>query len=135
MAGKDFALSALLVGLFLACDRALGDEPLTEFPSFPLPAYLMDDSSSPTAPSTPPSSPAPRLRSYELPPVNVVGQRPSDLREEDRVGSYAQPRWTATRRLPNTPRCVVPQGQVGTELVVVPRLLENGQTNGPYLRE
>ena len=132
MVGKVFVWVPVLVGWFLACNRALGDEPLTEFPSFPLPAYLMDDSS----PSTPPSTPPPqRLRSYELPPVNVVGQRPSDLREEDRVGSYAQPRWTATRRFPNTRVYVVPEGKLETELWFIPRFLKNGQTNGRYLAE
>ena len=33
---------------------------------------------------------------WELPPVNVVAT--SGLREEQRVGSYAQPVWTADRR-------------------------------------
>jgi len=132
MAGKDFARALALLGLLLACNRALGDEPLTDFPSFPLPAYLMDDSST-TTPSAPPSPP--RLRSYELPPVNVVGQRPSDLREEDRVGSYVQPRWTATRRLPNTRVYVIPEGKLETELWFIPRFLKSGQTNGRYLAE
>lgn len=134
MAGKDFAWALVLFGLFLTCNCALGDEPLTEFPSFPLPAYLMDDSSTTTPPTPPPSSPQ-RLRSYELPPVNVVGQRPADLREEDRVGSYAQPRWTATRRFPNTRVYVVPEGKLETELWFIPRFLKNGQTNGRYLAE
>src|SRR6185369_6872624 len=61
-------------------------------------------------PTVPPQSRAegftldakPRLRSYEMPPVIVTGENPDGLVSEDRIGSYEQPRWTATRRFPNT---------------------------------
>src|SRR5437868_5152801 len=33
---------------------------------------------------------------WTMPPVTVYGQAP--LHEEDRIGDYAQPRWTAHRR-------------------------------------
>lgn len=56
-----------------------------------------------------------RLRSYELPPVYVDAERIGQLREEDRIGSYGQPRWTATRRFPTTRVYVVPEGKVEFE--------------------
>lgn len=57
-----------------------------------------------------------RLRSWELPAVQVVGEEGSGLREEDLVGSYHQPRWTATRRFPTTRVYVIPEGKVEVEL-------------------
>lgn len=59
------------------------------------------------------SSPPPREPYYELPPVTVYGQ--SDLKEEDRIGSYNQPRWTGTRRFPGTRVYVIPENQVEVE--------------------
>lgn len=56
-----------------------------------------------------------RLRSWELPEVVVTGQRPTTLREENCVGPYAQPRWTATRRFPTTRVYVVPEGKLELE--------------------
>ena len=107
---------------------------LGPMPDFPIPSYLADAPTTP--PETPPAPASPqRLRSYELPPVNVVGQKPSDLREEDRVGSYGQPRWTATRRFPNTRVYVVPEGKIEGELWFIPRFLHSGETNGRYLAE
>jgi hypothetical protein len=40
---------------------------------------------------------------------------PSELREEERIGDYAQPRWTARRRFPTTRVYVVPAGKIGVE--------------------
>ena len=57
----------------------------------------------------------PRQRSWELPPVVVAGQAPASLREEDHVGSYGQPRWTASRRFPSTRVYVIPEGKVEVE--------------------
>lgn len=71
-------------------------------------------------PSPPPeaantaSVPQRRLRSFELPAVQVAGEG-SGLREEDRVGNYAQPRWTATRRFPGTRVYVIPEGKIDVE--------------------
>ena len=61
------------------------------------------------------STDPPRLRSFELPPTVMDIQRLGALREEDLVGSYAQPRWTATRRFPTTRIYVVPEGKVEFE--------------------
>lgn len=69
-----------------------------------------------------------RLRSYEMPAVTVVGQPESSLREEDRIGSYNQPRWTATRRFPGTRVYVVPEGKVEVEYWLRPTFTEDGDT-------
>jgi hypothetical protein len=82
-----------------------------------------------------PQPPSPRLRSYELPPVTVTGQKPSELREEDRVGPYQQPRWTTVRRFPNTRVYVVPEGKVETELWFIPRFYRDGSTDSRSLAE
>ncbi len=54
------------------------------------------------------------LRTFELPAVTVEGAA-SSLREEDRVGTYRQPRWTASRRFPSTRVYVIPEGKVELE--------------------
>jgi len=46
------------------------------------------------------AAPEPRA-SYELPPVEVVGEPVPANREEQRIGPYAQPRWTARRTFPS----------------------------------
>ncbi|MCA9541707.1 MAG: hypothetical protein KC620_22575, partial [Myxococcales bacterium] len=50
---------------------------------------------------------------YEAPPVVVRGQR--GLVEEDQIGAYKQPRWTARRRFPTTRVYVRPEGQFAFE--------------------
>ena len=53
-----------------------------------------------------------RLRSWEQPPVTLVeGEAVSGLREEELIGSYRQPRWSAHRRFPTTRIYVVPEGK------------------------
>lgn len=56
-----------------------------------------------------------RLRSWEMPPTLVRAEREGLLREEDRIGAYGQPRWTARRLFPTTRIYVVPAGQIGLE--------------------
>jgi len=52
------------------------------------------------------------LFSYELPAVEVSGRREGEqLREEDLIGSYGQPRWTAQRRFAETRVYVIPEGE------------------------
>jgi hypothetical protein len=52
------------------------------------------------APSQAAPPPADARHTWEMPPVDVFGKAP--LVEEDRIGAYAQPRWTAHRRLSET---------------------------------
>lgn len=64
-----------------------------------------------------------RLRSWEMPPT-VVRATPGALREEDLIGSYGQPRWTARRLFPTTRVYVRPAGDFEIEhwtRVKVPR--------------
>jgi hypothetical protein len=85
-------------------------------------------------PAQPPSS-AERLRSWELPPITVVGEPAAELKEEDRVGSYAQPRWTTTRRFPGTRVYVVPEGKVEFEYWLRPTLEKEGPAEIRHLWE
>jgi hypothetical protein len=57
-----------------------------------------------------------RPRSWEMPAVRGRGGPAPALREEELIGPYAQPRWTATRRFPTTRAYVVPEGKVEVEL-------------------
>lgn len=125
-------LALLAIGAF-ALPALASDPPydLGPLPQLPEPPALLDAEPSPsTAPATPE-----HLRTFELPAVNVVGQKPSALREEDPIGPYGQPRWTATRRFPNTRVYVIPEGEIATEIWFIPRFLHSGETNGRYLAE
>ncbi len=69
-------------------------------------------------------APDQHLSSWEMPPTIVSATREGALREEDRIGSYGQPRWTAKRLFPSTRVYVVPEGKVEFEhwtRVKVPR--------------
>jgi hypothetical protein len=98
---------ATALGFFL-----LAATPCAAFAQIVNPA---DKQKAPPAPQGPPEDLQQRLRSWELPPTVVEAERLSKLREEDRVGSYGQPRWTASRRFPTTRIYVVPEGQVEFE--------------------
>jgi hypothetical protein len=130
---KTLWVSAALIGLGVSASAEDAFD-LGKLPELRSPEYLMADVPPAAQLETPPPARG-RLRSYELPAVNVVGQKTSELREEDRVGSYAQPRWTATRRFPNTRVYVVPEGKIEAELWFIPRFLKSGETNGRYLAE
>lgn len=75
-----------------------------------------------------------RLRSWELPALTVVGEPVPTLREEERVGSYGQPRWTATRRFPTTRVYVIPEGKVEVE-AWARGTFKNGQSEWRFLQE
>jgi hypothetical protein len=76
--------------------------------TLPQPAEAQRQHAEETAP--PPSE---GERSYEA--RAVVEPAPGTLHEEERIGSYAQPRWTAQRRFPTTRIYVRPEGQLGFE--------------------
>jgi hypothetical protein len=50
---------------------------------------------------------------FEAPPIDVHGKKA--LKEEELIGDYAQPRWTARRRFPTTRIYVAPKGQFAFE--------------------
>lgn len=60
------------------------------------------------------------------PPVVVEGRRVSDLREEDRIGSYQQPEWTSHRRFAETRIYVRPEGTTEFEYWLIPELPRHG---------
>lgn len=62
---------------------------------------------------------------WEMPPVVVYGKAP--LVEEDRIGSYEQPRWTTHRRFGETRVYVIPKGMVEFEYWMRPRFRKNGE--------
>ena len=60
---------------------------------------------------------------WELEPVTVYGKAPKV--EEDRIGEYAQPRWTTHRRFSETRVYVIPKGMVDFEY-----LADSGNAEG-----
>lgn len=76
-----------------------------------------------------------RLPSFEMPAVTVIGERPPELREEEYIGSYAQPRWTADRRFPSTRIYVLPPQTAEFEFWLRPTSPRHGQTELRSLAE
>jgi hypothetical protein len=68
------------------------------------------------------------VNSWEMPPTIVRAFREGQLREEDRIGSYGQPRWTAKRLFPTTRVYVVPEGKIEFEYWTRVKVPEEGQT-------
>ena len=120
------APSVLLLAALGAAPAAAADDDLTlaplDFHSLPLPEYIQPADAAAGQPAAEPNK---RLRSWELPAITVEGQAPSNLHEEERVGPYGQPRWTATRRFPTTRVYVIPEGKVEVE----------GWARGTFLRD
>src|SRR5262249_3001081 len=77
-------------------------------------------------PSSVNTQPDPRLPTWRMPAIDVYGEAP--LNEEDRIGNYAQPRWTAHRRFGETRVYVVPKGMVEFEYWLVPEKPKKGPT-------
>src|SRR5690348_10022388 len=61
-----------------------------------------------------PSGESRGVHSWEMPALTVQGARP-DLKEQELICSYGQPRWTARRRFTETRAYVVPEGQIEFE--------------------
>ena len=70
---------------------------------------------------------------WEMPPVDVVGKAP--LEEEDLIGDYAQPRWTAHRRFGETRVYVIPKGMVEFEYWLRPTVPKDGPTEFRHMYE
>lgn len=85
-----------------------------------------------TNPATtqPPQSeqkPDAHVHTWEMPPVTVYGKAP--LVEEDRIGEYEQPRWTAHRRFGETRVYVIPKGMIDFEYWLIPETPKDGSTS------
>ena len=94
---------------FIALAAAAASFPLSAADSVPPnPAQHVGDGKNASGESTS------AVHSWEMPAITVQGQR-SDLREQDLIGSYGQPRWSARRRFTETRAYVVPEGQIEFE--------------------
>jgi hypothetical protein len=62
-----------------------------------------------------------------MPPVDVYAKAP--LKEDDRIGDYGQPRWTADRLFSETRVYVIPKGKVEFEYWLVPETPRAGKTD------
>lgn len=74
-------------------------------------------------PSTPPQQTESK-HTWEMEPVDVYGKAP--LVEEDRIGDYAQPRWTTHRRFGETRVYVIPRGMTDFEYWLIPDTPKGG---------
>jgi hypothetical protein len=72
-------------------------------------------------------------KTYELPEI-VVKQRKA-LREEQLIGPYKQPRWTASRRFPTTRVYVIPEGKFEFEWWTERNVPRDGNAETTYLYE
>lgn len=90
-------------------------------PFWILPATLAAQIVNPADAQRPPTGAVP-----QNPPVVVEGTRVSDLREEDRIGSYGQPEWTSHRRFAETRVYVRPEGTAEFEYWLVPEVPRHG---------
>jgi hypothetical protein len=63
---------------------------------------------------------------WTMPPIEVFGKAP--LNEEDLIGEYGQPRWTAHRRFSETRVYVIPKGMVEFEYWLNPETPKVGPT-------
>jgi hypothetical protein len=109
-------LSAILLPALVEAGRDSVGDSSSEARSLETPAAFGGDPPKYTLlEQQPESAPRPRLRSWELEAIRVVGERQSPLQEEERVGSYGQPRWTTSRRFPTTRVYVIPEGKIEVE--------------------
>jgi hypothetical protein len=72
--------------------------------------------------TTPPQS---GTHTWELPPITVFGK--AQLSDDDRIGDYAQPRWTSHRVFGETRVYVIPKGMVDFEYWFKPEFHGKGQ--------
>lgn len=73
------------------------------------------------------------MPSYELPPV--VGVPAPAFHEEERVGAYAQPRWTVDRRFPGVRTYVMPDGAFEFEYWARADIPRHGATEMQHMFE
>ena len=90
---------------------------------------LADD---PPAAEAPQAAPSTGARRWEVPAVVVQGDPISSLREEDLIGPYSQPRWTASRLFATTRIFVLPEREISVEgwaRATINRSSQGGGTN------
>ena len=89
-------------------------------------AQVVNPATAQPAPSSSSDQKTENHHTWEMPPVDVYGKAP--LAEEDRIGDYAQPRWTAHRRFGETRVYVIPKGMVQFEYWLRPVVSKDGPT-------
>lgn len=65
--------------------------------------------------------------SWELPAIDVIGDRPPRFRDEEKVGAYRQPRWTTRRPWGETRVYVVSEGQFEFEYWLIYQKPRHGE--------
>jgi hypothetical protein len=85
----------------------------------PQPAPAAPAQAAPGQAAPAPAAPAPGSYNpthwWEMPAIEVPGERKAEYREEEPIGEYKQPRWTAQRDFPNTRIYVAPAGRASAE--------------------
>ena len=79
----------------------------------------------PKPPPPPASAAQTEMHTWQMPPIEVFGKAP--LTEEDLIGKYAQPRWTAHRRFGETRVYVIPEGMADFEFWLIPKTRKHGE--------
>lgn len=134
MRSRDRSSCALGVGFVyhrpkLCSARAFTVAVFTVGALFNLAAPVAGQIVNPADAQKPPSEPEQKPDSHhtwEMPPVDVFGKAP--IAEEDRIGDYGQPRWTAHRRFGETRVYVIPKGMVEFEYWLKPEVAKDGPT-------
>lgn len=94
--------------------------------SVPARAQVVNPATAQDRPTPPAGDSETTRHTWEMPPITVYGKAP--LVEEDRIGSYAQPRWTAHRRFSETRVYVIPKGMTDFEYWLIPKTPKDGPT-------
>lgn len=87
-------------------------------------AQVVNPATAQAKPAEPAQEASGKLHTWEMPPITVEGKAP--LFEEDLIGSYGQPRWTAHRRFGETRVYVIPAGMVEFEYWLRPTIGKDG---------
>lgn len=66
-------------------------------------------------------------QSWSMPAEKIDSQRYSDLDEEELIGSYGQPRWTAHRRFAGTRVYVRPEGEIDVEFWAISKIKKHNE--------
>ena len=116
---------ALAAGVALAFGTSLRAQTLRQEPSYlDIPAGNPADAARDAQPQSRPSD-FNFVHPWEMPAVEISGERPA-LREEQRVGAYGQPLWTADRRFGEERVYVNPAGSLEFESWLIPQVNRKG---------
>ena len=87
-------------------------------------AQIVNPATQQPSPAENAAKPTDSHHTWEMPPVDVIGKAP--LVEEERIGDYAQPRWTTHRRFGETRVYVIPRGMTDFEYWLIPETPKDG---------